>query len=221
MRRVDLRLLIFSGLVVTTFAFRLLSSLSLAVDYPTIVKLRILESSGVALFLTPISVLAFSQFKSGKNDAAASLYGLFRNLGSAIGISVVSTMLVRRVQVHRTYLIQSLPSSSPTLLEAIHSHASALQTFAADSKPDSLIRALALLNEEVNRQAAILTYMDCFRLLMWISLALSPFALFFAVQANTQTTKRARQRWIKRTNIRSVSLPRSPLLSFSAQVRKK
>lgn len=56
--------------------------------------------------------------------------------------------------------------------------------FAADSKPNSIIRALSLLNEEVNRQAAILTYMDCFRLLMWISLALSPFALFFNVQSN-------------------------------------
>jgi DHA2 family multidrug resistance protein len=221
MKRVDFRLLIFSGLVVTTFAFHLLSSLSLAVDYSTIVKLRILESSGVALFLTPISVLAFSQLKSGKNDAAASLYGLFRNLGSAIGISVVSTMLVRRVQIHRTYLIQSLPSSSPTLIEAIHSHASSLQTFAANSKPDSIIRALSLLNEEVNRQAAILTYMDCFRLLMWISLALAPFALFFAVQTNTQTTKRVRRRWIKRTNLRSASLPRSTRLSSSSQVHKK
>jgi MFS transporter, DHA2 family, multidrug resistance protein len=169
---------------VTTVAFHLLSSLSLAVDYPTIVKLRTLESSGVALFLAPISVLEFSQLKSGKNDAAASLYGLFRNLGSAIGISIVSTMLVRRVQIHRTYLIQSLPSSSPTLLEAIHSHASSLQTFAGDSKPDSVIRGLSLLNEEINRQAAILTYMDCFRLLMWISLALSPFALLFAVKTS-------------------------------------
>jgi hypothetical protein len=60
MKRVDLRALIFSGLMVTTFAFHLLSSISLAVDYRTIVQLRILESTGVALFLTPVSVLAFA-----------------------------------------------------------------------------------------------------------------------------------------------------------------
>ncbi len=63
MKRIDHRLLIFSGLLVTTFAFHRLSSISLQVDYKTIVKLRILESSGVALFLTPISVLAFSRLE--------------------------------------------------------------------------------------------------------------------------------------------------------------
>jgi DHA2 family multidrug resistance protein len=81
MRRLDHRLLIVSGLMVTTLAFRLMSSISLQVDYRTIVELRILESSGVAHFLTPLSVLAFSQLRSGKNDAAASLYGLFRKPG--------------------------------------------------------------------------------------------------------------------------------------------
>jgi MFS transporter, DHA2 family, multidrug resistance protein len=182
MKRVDLRMLIFGGLMVTIFAFHRLSSISLAVDYRTIVQLRILESTGVALFLTPVSVLAFSQLKSGKNDAAASLYGLFRNLGSAIGISVVNTMLVRRVEVHRTYLVQNLTNCSPQLAAAIHARQSFLQTFAGNSRADAAMRALALIDGEMNRQATGLTYMDCFRVLMWISVMLSPIALLFAIQ---------------------------------------
>jgi MFS transporter, DHA2 family, multidrug resistance protein len=153
MKRIDIRILIFSGLMVTTLAFHLLSSISLAVDYRTIVKLRILESSGVALFLTPISVLAFSQLKSGKNNAAASLYGLFRNLGSAIGISVVNTMLVRRVQIHRTYLTQSITGSSLHFRDALQTRMSFLKLSAGDTHSEAVRRALGLLNDEMNRQA--------------------------------------------------------------------
>ena len=136
----------------------------------------------MALFLTPMSVLAYSQLKSGKNDAAASLYGLFRNLGSAIGISVVNTMLVRRVQMHRTYLVEHVAPSLPTFREAFAAPLALLQRRGGDSVTAATMRSLALLNEEVNRQATVLTYMDCFRLLMWISICLSPVALFFAIQ---------------------------------------
>jgi len=182
MKRIDHRTLIMSGLMVTTFAFYRLSGLSLQADYGAIVKLRILESSGVALFLTPISVLAFSQLKTGKNDAAASLYGLFRNLGSAIGISVVNTMLVRDVQVHRTYLVQNLSASSTLLSGTLKDRASYFSTLSGDSRTDATVRALGWIHEEINRQALLLCYIDCFRLLMYVSLALSPVAIFFAVR---------------------------------------
>lgn len=182
MKRLDHRLLVFSGLMVTSFAFHRLSELSLAVDYRTIVRLRILESSGVALFLTPLSVLAFSRLRSGKNDAAASLYGLFRNLGSAIGISVVNTMLVRGVQLHRSYLVQNLPPSSQPLQQFTQRGAALLQHFGGDSDGYARLRALGLVQEEINRQAGMLCYVDCFLLLMGISLAVSPLAMFFAFE---------------------------------------
>jgi DHA2 family multidrug resistance protein len=181
MRRLDHRALVFCGLMVTSYAFHRLSGLSLDADYRTIVELRILESSGVALFLTPVSVLAFSRLKSGKNDAAASLYGLFRNLGSAIGISTVNTMLVRRLQVHRSFLTGNLPASSLHVLEETQRQSSILQHFGGDSEGFAHLRALGALHEEINRQASMLCYVDCFRLLMWISLGISPLALLFTV----------------------------------------
>jgi DHA2 family multidrug resistance protein len=194
MKRVDHRLLIFSGLLVTTFAFHRLSSISLQVDYTTIVKLRILESSGVALFLTPISVQAFSRLKSGKNDAAASLYGLFRNLGSAIGISVVNTMLVRGVQVHRTYLVQNLSGPSTALSAAAQTETSYFWRFAGDSSIDATVRALGWVHEEINRQASLLCYMDCFRLLMWVSLVLSPVAFLLVIGESFTRNARIQKR---------------------------
>ena len=189
MKKIDHRLLIFSGLIVTSTAFYQLSTLSLEVDYKAIVRLRILESSGVALFLTPLSVLAFSQLKSGKNDAAASIYGLFRNLGSAIGISVVNTMLIRRVQVHRTYLAANLTSGVPSLSAALARTSNWTRTSGGDSASTASVRAWGFVNEELNRQATILTYMDCFRLLMWVSIGLSPLTFFFLVRKRTNIAR--------------------------------
>jgi DHA2 family multidrug resistance protein len=182
MKRVDYRILVFSGLMVTTTAFFLLSRLSLSIDYRTIVRLRILESSGVALFLTPLSVLAYSQLKSGKNDAAASLYGLFRNLGSAIGISVVNTMLVRRVQVYRTYLAANIPAGSFPLRDTLNIASEWMRSYGGNSTSTASIRALGAINEQLNRQAILLTYTDCFSLLMWMSLSISPVAAFFVIR---------------------------------------
>jgi DHA2 family multidrug resistance protein len=146
------------------------------------VKLPVLESFGVALFLTPGSVLAYSQLKSGKNDAAASLYGMFRNHGSAIGISVVNTMLVRRVQIHHTYLAANLTHNSLPLAENLNTAVSWLELNGGSSLKDTAFRARGFLNGQLNQQAVLLSYSDCFRLLMWVSLCCVPIAIFFAVK---------------------------------------
>jgi DHA2 family multidrug resistance protein len=191
MKRVDHRVLIAIGLSITSFAFFCITNISLYVDYRTIVRLRILESCGVALFLTPLSVLAFSQLRTGKNDAAASLLGLFRNLGSAIGISIVNTMLVRRVQVHRNYLVANLTTGSNPLDNALTVAHTQLRTWGGLSQSEARAGALGLVNEQLNQQATVLTYMDCFRLLMWISLILLPFVYLLIVRKQKLSAEEA------------------------------
>jgi DHA2 family multidrug resistance protein len=187
MKRVDLRLLIAGGLVVMSTAFYLMSSLSLAVDYKHIVQLRILESVGFSVFLTPISVLAFAQLKGGKNDAAASLFGIFRNLGSAIGISAVNTVLIRNAQVHRAYLTSNLVSSSSVLQGTVTHLAWRMHLEGGMSFVDARQMAVAYVNHKLIEQADVLSYMDCFRLLMYVAIALLPMAFLFVVRKQPAT----------------------------------
>ncbi|MFT4113112.1 MFS transporter [Silvibacterium sp.] len=182
MKRVDARALIFGGLMLTSYAFWRLSGLELGVDYATIVRLRILESVAVGLFLTPLSVLAFSRLATGKNDAAASLFGLSRNLGSAIGISVVNTILVRRAQVHANYLAAHVTATSLPVLDAMRSQSARMATAGGDAPAQAAMRAMGAMYAELGRQAEMLCYIDCFHLLMGISLTVAPFALLFAVK---------------------------------------
>ena len=115
---------------------------------------------------------------------------MFRNLGSAIGISVVNTMLVRRLQIHRSYLAANLVSSSSEFHQKFSESSEWLRTAGGRSTSEAAAGAMGLINEQMNRQASVLTYMDCFRLLMWISLLLLPFAILFHVQRKSSKAVR-------------------------------
>lgn len=182
MKRLDLRILIFSGLILTSTAFWYISHLSLEASYSVILRLRILESLGVALFLTPLSVLAYSNLKSGKNDAAASLYGLVRNLGAAIGVSTANTLLLRHTQVQRHDLSSNLWRGSSPLQWSAESGRAHLFQQGGLSITDAARNTMAIVELRLQEQASVLAYMDCFRTLMWLSMALLPFAWLFRVK---------------------------------------
>lgn len=181
MNRIDLRVLITVGLFVTSTAFWKISHLSLDASYAVILRLRILESFGVSLFLTPLSVLAYSNLKSGKNDAAASLFGLVRNLGAAIGVSVANTVLLRHTQIHRNYLAGNLVSTSPRLRSFAAAASSTFLRRSGFGVVDAATAALGQLERQLQQQSTVLAYTDCFRGLMWLSITMLPLSWLFHV----------------------------------------
>jgi DHA2 family multidrug resistance protein len=76
-----------------------------------------------------------------------------RNLGGSIGIAVAATLLVRRSQVHQAYLAASATRTYPPLAH----HFSAMGGFTRKN--------LLALYGQVQVQAAMLSYLDVFRVL--------------------------------------------------------
>ena len=99
---------------------------------------------------------------------AAALYSLSRNIGGSIGISVVSTQLVRMTQVAHADLAhsiteQTVPTMDPTVLQTVF--------------PVAGPAALAYINLEVTRQALFIAYLDDFKLMMIVTFAVLPLLL--------------------------------------------
>ena len=96
---------------------------------------------------------------------AAGLFSLVRNIGSSVGISVVMTMLSRAMQVNHAEIGARIPAfgAETTLLPA--------------AMNPSTATGLALLNAEVNRQAAAIGYLNDFKLMMLLTLASMPLVL--------------------------------------------
>jgi DHA2 family multidrug resistance protein len=86
---------------------------------------------------------------------------LARNMGGSVGISVVTTMLDRRSQVHLTYLSSNLSSSNPEMRSRLKALGLLVQSHGG-GPPGSSSVPYAIIQGAVARQAAMLSYIDCF-----------------------------------------------------------
>jgi DHA2 family multidrug resistance protein len=89
---------------------------------------------------------------------------LARNMGGSVGISVVTTMLDRRAQVHLTNLSSHLSASSPALQARLKALGLMWQAHGG-GPPGSSPGPWAFIQGAVARQAAMFAYIDCFWLL--------------------------------------------------------
>jgi len=155
------RWLLVFGLVVLAASLFHMTSFDLEVDFRTVVIARIIQAVGMAFLFVPINTAAYAFLPREKNNAASGLMNLARNMGGSVGISVVTTMLDRRTQVHLTNLSRHLNSSNPALQAALRGAANTMQAHGA-SASGATQQAYALIQATVQRQATMLSYIDCF-----------------------------------------------------------
>ena len=137
---------------------------SLDIDFHTVAMARVIQAAGMAFLFVPINTAAYAFLPRDKNNAASGLMNLARNIGGSVGISVVTTMLDRRAQVHMTNLSSHLSASNPALQSMMQGASSAMRAHGA-SAAGATRQSYALIQGVVARQAAMLAYVDCFWLL--------------------------------------------------------
>ena len=172
--KIDARLLV--GLGVVLMGLSLYMMTGFAIDQPSrpVIVSGVVQGLGLGLIFVPLQTLAFETLSSRFRTTGAALLNLSRNIGGSIGISIVSTQLVRMTQVAHADLAQNItqqtiPTANPEML----------QTIAPVAGP----AALALINAEVTRQALFIAYLDDFKLMMLVTFAILPL-LFFMRRGN-------------------------------------
>ena len=152
------------GLLVLSFSLFHMTSFDLNVDFRTVVWARIIQAVGMAFLFVPINTTAYSFLPREKNNAASGLMNLARNIGGSVGISVVTTMLARRAQVHQAILSENLSvriRNCARYCTALPPRVGrgAVARWAGRRKPGPWSRA------SYYRQATMLAYIDCFWIL--------------------------------------------------------
>lgn len=155
------RWLLLFGLLMLSFSLFHMTGFDLDIDFRTLAMARVIQAAGMAFLFVPINTAAYAFLPRDKNNAASGLMNLARNMGGSVGISVVTTMLDRRSQVHMTDLSSHLSQSNPALQAMIKGTSRAMQAHGA-SPAGATQQAYALLQGTVERQAAMLSYIDCF-----------------------------------------------------------
>jgi DHA2 family multidrug resistance protein len=164
--KVDARLLVGLGVVLMGGSLWMMTGFALDQPAAPVIWSGVVQGLGLGLIFVPLQSLAFETLAPHLRTAAASLLNLARNVGGSIGISVVSSQLVRMTQVAHadlaTSISQDVPAGATSLLQSLGVPGGA---------------ALALLDAEVTRQALFIAYLDDFKLMMIVTLAVLPMLL--------------------------------------------
>ena len=166
-RGVDPRLVMVSGLLLTSLSFWQMSAWSLEVDKFHIVTIGFIQGCGIGLLFIPINTTAFATLTPALRTEASSLLNLSRSLGASMGISITTALLSRNLQSSHSDLASHVTASLTALVDF-----SALDRFQQFGTA-----ALSVIDAEVNRQAAMIAYIDNFYLMLWLSLAALPLVL--------------------------------------------
>jgi DHA2 family multidrug resistance protein len=167
------RWLLVFGLVVLSGSLFHMAGFNLGIDFRTAATARVFQAVGMAFLFVPINTAAYAFLPREKNNAASGLMNLARNIGGSVGISLVTTMLDRRTQVHLNDLSRNLSPANPAFRSMVHGATQALQAHGA-SAAFATRQAYALIEGTVQREATMLAYIDNFRLLGWAIVAMIP-----------------------------------------------
>ena len=165
--RVDIRLIILTGLAVTVVALWQMSGFSLYMGMGPIISSGLLQGFGLGFVFTPLSTMTFSTLPRRILTQGTAIFSLMRNIGGSVGISIVVALLAENTQVVHSRLIEHLRPDNP-LARAPYLVA-----------PYSLTTpsGVAALNAEATRQAAMVAYIDDFMMMMILVIAALPLLL--------------------------------------------
>ncbi|HWV16186.1 MAG TPA: DHA2 family efflux MFS transporter permease subunit [Cellvibrio sp.] len=169
--RVDARLQVGIGLLLTAFSLWQMAQFNTEVGYGAIISSSIIQGFGLGCVFVPLSTMSFSTLDARYRNEGTALYSLSRNIGSSIGISVVISQLQQHTQKNHAVFAEYITPFNVPLKQVMEQGVWNIQN----------TQGLAALNSEVSRQAASLAYLQDFRLMMWIALAALPLILYLKV----------------------------------------
>ena len=169
--RVDLRLLIGTGLIITSAGLYYMTNFYLGMTIQDLMLARCFQALGLPFFFVPINAMAFRGLSREQVNGASALVNLARNFGGSVGISFTSTMLVRRMQFHQSRLVEHLQGLNPAYPDYADQLGRATGTGAAAEG------TLARLYEAAVQQAYVLSFLENFKLLALIFVSLLPLLL--------------------------------------------
>jgi DHA2 family multidrug resistance protein len=132
-----------------------------------------LQGLGYGFFLVPASIIAYSQLRPDQNNKASSLTNLFRNWGGSFGIAFITTASERRANVHQVNLGSHLASSSQSLQQNSDGMVGYLMQHGFTSADAGGV-SLGLVYQQLLHQSVFLTFMDCFRVIGWLTIVMIP-----------------------------------------------
>ena len=159
--RVDARILIACGALMTAITALFLAHINPDTGTETLFYPLILRGLGTVTMFLPLSLATLGDLPRQDRAAGSGLYSLARQMGSSIGVALITTFLAQREFVHRAVLVEKITAVSPETTARVQLLSGG---FAQHSADPVLVhqQAFSLIDQIVNGQAMLLSFADVF-----------------------------------------------------------
>jgi len=155
--RIDNRLLILVGFALTAVAMWQMSQFSLQMGMTPVIISGLLQGFGLGCTQVPLNTIALSTLPRHIMIQGTAIRSLMRNLGGSVGISILVAILAQNTQAVHARLVEDLRPDNPI----VHT------PYLAPPFSLTMPSGIAALDAEVTRQAAMVAYVDDFKLIMF------------------------------------------------------
>jgi DHA2 family multidrug resistance protein len=176
--KVDTRILLVVGLGLTAWAMYDMTAWTPDVSQTRIVVTGFIQGAGLGFLFVPLTTVTFQTLGAEMRGDGTGLYNLSRNIGSSVGIAVVSALLTENVQVNHANIVNYITPYNHALQGMVSSHL--FHPFSA--------AGLTAIDGMITKQATIISFMDDFKLMMIMSLAVMPLVLLLRSSAKPPDT---------------------------------
>jgi DHA2 family multidrug resistance protein len=160
MRRFDPRRMATLGYLLFILGSLLASPLSGDFSGPQFISSSLVRAVAQALVMTPLSAIAVAGMEREHAGSASALFNMSRNLGGAIGIAVLQTVLTAREHFHSVVLTSQVSLLDPATRARL-AHLTQMLMSRNLSDPSLAWReAVVAVGRAVQKQASIMAFSD-------------------------------------------------------------
>jgi MFS transporter, DHA2 family, multidrug resistance protein len=160
MQKVDMRLIIASGLAIFALGSWQMTWITKEYDFYELLVPQILRGIGMMLAMVPTNTIALGTLPPDRVKNASGLFNLTRNLGGAVGLAVINQVLNQRTDLHISRLQERVNWGNATATETLNMFTQRMQGMG-----DAALMAMKQLSQIVHRQAVVMGYGDAFFML--------------------------------------------------------
>ncbi len=142
--------------------------IDLQISFVSAALLRVVQQVGLGFLFVPITLVSYVGIPAEKSNSVAGMVNFFRNIGSSVGTSMVTTMIARRAQFHQV-ILSSHTSSGQQGFDRIVNGLTQRFMQTGLSRPDAQAHAYARAYQRLQAEAATLSYIDVFFVLSVIA----------------------------------------------------
>jgi len=169
--KVDMRLFLFCGFAITALSLYQMTGYSQDLSQGDIVWPGVIQGIGLGFVFVPLSTATFATLSPEMRAQGTAIFSLVRNIGSSIGISLVQAVLVHSTANSHAALVERITYANPAWTNP---------AIVAAYDPGRLTGAAAL-DGLITQQASMIAYINDFRLMLYLTLAVIPLVLLVRI----------------------------------------